>query len=264
MQARLTTLYVQCFLVTPEIPREKLAYIADSSSAPTSILIPFNAWGAFIMGLLITQNIENPFSVMLSSIVYNFYPILALMILFIVIVSKKDIGSMAKAEKRTRTTGKLMDEGSKPMISDVITSFAPKEGIKAKSFNMVIPLLTMVIMMPVNLAYTGWAKVEKSASSILDIGSGTGLIALMMAQRSFAEQIDAVEIEDAAYEQCVDNFETSDWGDRLFCYHASLDEFTDYGMDLSDSTPQGQRTDYAQASAIRQQLIRLHFTSVQN
>ena len=58
-----------------KIPREKLAYIADSSSAPTSILIPFNAWGAFIMGLLITQNIENPFRVMLSSIVYNFYPI---------------------------------------------------------------------------------------------------------------------------------------------------------------------------------------------
>jgi len=41
-----------------KIPREKLAYIADSSSAPTSILIPFNAWGAFIMGLLLTQGIE--------------------------------------------------------------------------------------------------------------------------------------------------------------------------------------------------------------
>ena len=37
------------------IPREKLAYIADSSSAPSSILIPFNAWGAFIMGLLLTK-----------------------------------------------------------------------------------------------------------------------------------------------------------------------------------------------------------------
>ncbi|HKK74542.1 MAG TPA: hypothetical protein VJ953_05690, partial [Saprospiraceae bacterium] len=36
------------------IPREKLAYIADSSSAPSSILIPFNGWGAFIMGLLLT------------------------------------------------------------------------------------------------------------------------------------------------------------------------------------------------------------------
>jgi tRNA1Val (adenine37-N6)-methyltransferase len=70
-----------------------------------------------------------------------------------------------------------------------------------------------------------WAKVDKSVNSILDIGSGTGLLALMMAQRSFAELIDAVEIESAAYEQCVDNFEQSDWGDRLFCYHATFQEF---------------------------------------
>lgn len=168
-----------------KIPREKLAYIADSSSAPTSILIPFNAWGAFIMGLLLTQDIEKPFSVMLSSIAFNFYPILALIILFVVIVSKKDIGPMKKAEKRTQTTGKLMDEGSKPMISEVITSYAPKEGIKAKSFNMVLPLLTMVLMMPINLAYTGWSKVEESASFwdhvSQAIGNGSGSSSVLYA-----------------------------------------------------------------------------------
>ena len=51
-----------------KIPREKLAYIADSSSAPSSIIIPFNAWGAFIMGLLLTHGVEKPFSVMIASI----------------------------------------------------------------------------------------------------------------------------------------------------------------------------------------------------
>lgn len=168
-----------------KISREKLAYIADSSSSPTSILIPFNAWGAFIMGLLLTQNIEKPFSVLLSSIVYNFYPLIAILILFTVIVSKKDIGPMAKAEKRTLETGKLMDEGSKPMISDVITSFEPKEGVTAKAYNMVIPLLTMVIMMPVNLAYTGWDKIEES-TSFWDhvsqaIGQGSGSSSVLYA-----------------------------------------------------------------------------------
>ena len=157
-----------------KIPREKLAYIADSSSAPTSILIPFNAWGAFIMGLLLTQNIDNPFSVLLSSIVYNFYPLLALVILTAVILSGKDIGPMKKAEIRTRTTGKLMNDGSKPMISDVITSYKPKEGIKAKAYNMVVPLMTMVLMMPVNLAYTGWNKVETSTSLANHISQAIG------------------------------------------------------------------------------------------
>ncbi len=161
-----------------KIPREKLAYIADSSSAPTSILIPFNAWGAFIMGLLLTQGIENPFSVLMSSIIYNFYPIIALLIVFFVIISKKDIGSMAKAEKRARETGKVLGDNAKPMVSDAITSLEPKKGIKAKSFNMVIPLFTMVIMMPVNLAYTGWSKVESYTSffdhAFLAIEKGSG------------------------------------------------------------------------------------------
>ena len=167
------------------IPREKLAYIADSSSAPTSILIPFNAWGAFIMGLLITQNIDNPFSMLLSSIAYNFYPILALIILATVIITGRDFGSMAKAEKRTQTTGEVMNEGSKPMISDVITSYMPKEGIKARAYNMVIPLLTMVLMMPVNLAFTGWDKVETYTSFTNHlsqaIGKGSGSSSVLYA-----------------------------------------------------------------------------------
>jgi len=63
--------------------------------------------------------------------------------------------------------------------------------------------------------------------SILDIGSGTGVLSLMLAQRSQAELIDAIEIDDNAYEQSVENFENSDWSDRLFCYHASLQEFAE-------------------------------------
>ncbi len=79
-----------------------------------------------------------------------------------------------------------------------------------------------------------WINLEFRPNSILDIGAGTGILALMMAQRSTAELIDAIEIDDAAYEQCVGNFETSDWGDRLFCYHASLDEFTEEIEDQYD------------------------------
>ena len=70
-----------------------------------------------------------------------------------------------------------------------------------------------------------WTPLDHSPDTILDIGAGTGLIALMLAQRSTAETIDAVEIDGAAYEQCVENFEASPWADRLFCYHVGLDEF---------------------------------------
>jgi len=72
-----------------------------------------------------------------------------------------------------------------------------------------------------------WAPLINQPFAILDIGSGTGVISLMLAQRSAAQQIDAIEIDDDAYEECVENFENSPWGDRVFCYHADLEEFTD-------------------------------------
>lgn len=85
-----------------------------------------------------------------------------------------------------------------------------------------------------------WASLEGNPESILDIGAGTGLIALMLAQRSLAENIDAVEIDAPAFEQCVENFEASPWSDRLFCYHCGLEEFArevDEPYDLILSNP---------------------------
>lgn len=70
-----------------------------------------------------------------------------------------------------------------------------------------------------------WCAVSDFPDSILDVGAGTGVIALMLAQRTDAMTIDAVEIDEQAYEQTVENFERSDWGDRLFCYHSSFQDF---------------------------------------
>jgi tRNA1Val (adenine37-N6)-methyltransferase len=92
-----------------------------------------------------------------------------------------------------------------------------------------------------------WAPIHNNPFSVLDIGAGTGIIALMLAQRTHAEQIDALEIDEDAYEQAVDNFENSPWGDRLFCFHAGLDEFIDEPEDEYDlivSNPPFYSEDY--------------------
>ena len=79
-----------------------------------------------------------------------------------------------------------------------------------------------------------WSPIPENCFSILDIGTGTGIIALMMAQRSQVEQVDAIEIDEDAYEQAVENFENSPWNDRLFCFHAGLDEFIEEPEDEYD------------------------------
>lgn len=92
-----------------------------------------------------------------------------------------------------------------------------------------------------------WTPINHNPFSVLDIGTGTGIIALMLAQRSGAQQIDALEIDDNAYEQATDNFENSPWSDRLFCFHAGLDEFVDEPEDLYDlivSNPPFYTEDY--------------------
>ena len=70
-----------------------------------------------------------------------------------------------------------------------------------------------------------WTSLKNDPFSVLDIGAGTGILSLMLAQRSKAELIEAIEIDDNAYEQCAENFDNSVWNDRLTCYHASLLEF---------------------------------------
>ena len=92
-----------------------------------------------------------------------------------------------------------------------------------------------------------WCPIDNNPFSIFDIGAGTGILSLMLAQRSNALQIDAIEIDENAYEQCVENFESSPWGDRLFCFHAGLDEFVEEpegDYDIIISNPPFYTEDY--------------------
>lgn len=150
-----------------KISREKLAYLTDSTSAPSSILIPFNAWGGFIMGLLFVQGIDQPFHTLASAIPFNLYPIFAILLVFGIIITKKDFGPMRLAERRAREEGKLLGDGARPMVSAGITMMKAKEGKQKRAINMLLPLGIMVMAMPVMLICTGWDAVDPSASTTI-------------------------------------------------------------------------------------------------
>ncbi|RLS79903.1 MAG: methyltransferase domain-containing protein [Planctomycetota bacterium] len=74
-----------------------------------------------------------------------------------------------------------------------------------------------------------WAPAEQP-ELILDIGTGTGLIALMMAQRFPNAIVDAVEVEPNAAEQAARNFSSSPWPDRLNLHHQTIQSFASSGL----------------------------------
>jgi tRNA1Val (adenine37-N6)-methyltransferase len=77
------------------------------------------------------------------------------------------------------------------------------------------------------------------SSDILDIGTGSGIIALMLAQKSFA-QIDAIDVDEDACNQARENFETSPWVDRLHVIHQPVQEYSKHSLkkyDLIVSNP---------------------------
>ncbi len=78
-----------------------------------------------------------------------------------------------------------------------------------------------------------WVNVEQS-QRVLDVGVGTGLISLMIAQRNANAEILAIDIDEYAYEQATINFEASPWSDRLSAAHQKIQDVNPVETGLFD------------------------------
>ncbi|MFQ5492493.1 MAG: Na+/H+ antiporter NhaC family protein, partial [Phycisphaerae bacterium] len=160
------------------ISREKLAYVCDTASAPICILIPLNGWGAFILAQLGgSSRVEDPVAALVCAIPLNFYAMTSLLLLLIVVVTGKDLGPMRVAERRARDEGKLLRDGAVPMISDDVLALKPDPDVQPRAINMILPLLFVVAMVPLGLAYTGVRNAPADQApgfwSVLESGSGS-------------------------------------------------------------------------------------------
>ncbi|RLA30826.1 MAG: C4-dicarboxylate ABC transporter [Gammaproteobacteria bacterium] len=147
------------------VSREKLAYLIDATSAPVCVMIPLNAWGAVIVGLIASTGVENPLETFIQSIPYNFYAIVAIILSAVVIWKNLDIGPMKKAEERTRN-GDVLWPGATPMVDVSAEQIEDAEGEIPSAALMVIPIVTMVLMMPVGLYITGDGKIIEGSGSV--------------------------------------------------------------------------------------------------
>jgi Na+/H+ antiporter NhaC len=162
-----------------KVSREKLAYLIDSTSAPVCIMIPLNAWGAVVISLVAASGLENPLQIFIASIPYYLYPIAAILLSGLVVWGNINIGPMKKAEARTKQ-GLLLWPGAIPVV-DVAAeqgqAGASSQEIPSAAF-MIVPILSMILMMPVALFITGDGSLIEGSGSVSILWSVTFAVAV--------------------------------------------------------------------------------------
>lgn len=132
------------------VSTEKLSYVIDSTAAPIATIAPISDWIGYQVALIAaafaTLSIADPkpYAAFLGSIPWNFYCILTIAAVPMIILMGKDFGPMGRAEKRAVASGKLVADGDAP-LSDVDNDLgSPFNAAKATIWHFIIPLFVLI------------------------------------------------------------------------------------------------------------------------
>jgi Na+/H+ antiporter NhaC len=174
------------------ISREKLAYIVDSTAAPVASIALITTWIGYEVGLIgeslaaIPEIDQGAYTVFLQSIPYSFYPILAVVFVFVVAAFGRDMGPMYKAEVRARA-GQVSPINSADLPNMQGENLDPKSGVPQRAVNAFVPLAVLIVSLIVGLYMTG------EGETLTDIiGSADAYKAMMWA--SFAGALTAASM----------------------------------------------------------------------
>lgn len=151
------------------IPREKLAFILDSTTASVCILVPFTAWGAYVASLIAAQggpvgSVEEGLSVFIGAIRYNFYPILMLLFTLLMCTGLiPDFGPMRTAERRAARTGELIRPGAKPLVNNDGDEVVSATG--GRQASLVVELLAPVLLL---IGFGAWTLIASGSVRIVE------------------------------------------------------------------------------------------------
>lgn len=160
-----------------KISRAKLAYLIDSTAAPICIIAPISSWAAAVSGFV---KGGNGISIFIQSIPFNFYALLTLLMMILIICMKLDFGSMLLHENNARK-GDLFTTGKGKQAS----AESKKEEKVGRVSDLVIPVVFLIIGCVIGMIYTGGffqgknfidAFAASDASVGLVLGSSIALI----------------------------------------------------------------------------------------
>lgn len=155
------------------ISREKLAFIIDATAAPIAGIALISTWVGYEIGLIkdgyasIGMDV-NAYNIFIETIPYRFYNILILVFIVASAMMLREFGPMYKAEKRARTTGKLLPDGAHPMIAEDTTDIEPNEGVKLSVWNAIIPIMTLIVTAFVGFYFNGYGALDAETMAMVD------------------------------------------------------------------------------------------------
>ena len=144
-----------------KVSREKLAYIVDSTAAPVACIALITTWIGYEIGLVdqALRSIDElshvqAYTVFVHSIPYSFYPILAIIFVFMISASGRDFGPMLTAEIRARN-GTVKPETSEELPAIQGDELEPKDSIPQRAINAFVPIIALVVALIVSLVAIG-------------------------------------------------------------------------------------------------------------
>ncbi len=146
------------------VSREKQTYIVHTTAGVVAGIALMTTWVGFEIGLVTDSFSElgyevNGFAMIVKNLPYMLYNILAIVILFAVAIMVRDFGPMYKAEKRARTTGKVVADDANIAQEEVTTAEGSEKG---KIMYAVLPILTLVFTIFFGIWISGYQALEGS------------------------------------------------------------------------------------------------------
>ena len=176
-----------------KISRQKLAWVLDSTSSPVAILIPFIGWGVYIMGLIQSEfdNLkvtESDYTVFVHAIPFQFYAILAILMIPLVAFTKKDFSLMKKAEENAALQNYSFEEAVVDIEEESENGYSKKN---ARPVMVLLPIVVVFATLFITLAPQGFPfkKVDGNEFRIaLTMGYFFGTLVLMALLQIFKVQ----------------------------------------------------------------------------
>ena len=147
-----------------KVPHEKSAFLVHTTSTPWCVLFPFSGWLASMAGYLVSGGVseETSVAVLFQSLGFNFYCILAIVLTLVISLLQKDVGPMAKAEKRAAELGQLDDPAHKKEEAEEIKAYS---NVKPRACNLLVPIGVLIVVVFGALLITGGGNITKGAGT---------------------------------------------------------------------------------------------------